>query len=225
MATRKNYRQLTSAERDRFVGALGEVKTSGIVDQFARMHSAHFGHGIHRSSHFLPWHREFLVRLERELQKRHADITIPYWDSSVDQSDSDPLWGPEFLGQFDAAWNLRRVLGDVTLPTPAEVRLNQDKSNYDGFWRELEAVIHNPPHRWVGGVMASAASPGDPVFFLHHGWIDLLWAKWQLAHPGAPFVASGPGLGMSDPLMEWPDRTPTDVLDHHRLGYDYDFEV
>jgi hypothetical protein len=24
--------------------------------------------------------------------------------------------------------------------------------------------------------------------------------------------------------MEWPDRTPADVLDHHALGYSYDTE-
>lgn len=47
---------------------------------------------------------------------------------------------------------------------------------------------------------------------------------WQQAHPGAPFVTSGPGLGLNDPLMEWPDRTPADVLDHHALGYVYDVE-
>ena len=26
-------------------------------------------------------------------------------------------------------------------------------------------------------------------------------------------------------MMEWPDRTPADVLDHHTLGYTYDIEV
>lgn len=72
--------------------------------------------------------------------------------------------------------------------------------------------------------MASAPSPGDPVFYFHHCWIDLLWAKWQLAHPGAPFVSSMAGAGLNDPLMEWPDRTPANVLDHHALGYSYDTE-
>lgn len=59
--------------------------------------------------------------------------------------------------------------------------------------------------------MASAPSPGDPVFYFHHCWIELLWAKWQLAHPGAPFVSSMAGAGLNDPLMEWPDRTPANA--------------
>jgi tyrosinase len=224
MGVRKNYRKLTDVERDRFVQALYHVKSTGLVDQFADVHATHFSHGIHRSSHFLPWHREFLLRFEHALQEHHPDVTIPYWDSTVDTSPSDPLWDNNFLGQFNSAWGLQRVLGLDTLPTPQQVETNQERGTYDAFWPELETVIHNPPHRWVGGVMARAASPGDPVFYLHHCWIDLLWTRWQLAHPGVPFVSSGAGVGLNDPLMEWPDRTPADVLDHRALGYRYDTE-
>jgi hypothetical protein len=224
MGIRKNYRSLSTAERDRFVRALLHVKSTGIIDQFADLHATHFSHGIHRSSHFLPWHREFLHRFEDELRTHDAEITIPYWDSTVDRSPLDPLWNSSFLGQFNAPWDLRRALGSDTLPTSQQVQTNRGRGTYDTFWVELERDIHNPPHRWVGGVMASAASPGDPVFYMHHCWIDLLWVLWQLAHPTAPFVSSGGGLGLNDPLMEWPDRTPADVLDHHALSYSYDIE-
>ena len=228
MGVRKNYSSLilSDVERDRFIQALHSVKSTGFVDRFAEMHERHFFHGIHRSSHFLPWHREMLLRFERELQRFHPDITIPYWDSTVDRSPSDPLWSNNFLGQFNPAWGLNRALGSSSLPTAPQVETNQGRSTYDVFWDELEGPIHGPPHNWVGGVMAGLASPGDPVFYLHHCWIDLLWARWQLAHPGAPFVPSRPqGVGLNDPLMEWPDRTPADVLDHHALGYTYDFEA
>ena len=171
-----------------------------------------------------------LLRFERELQKFHPNVTIPYWDSTVDRSPSDPLWNNNFLGQFNSAWDLRRAFGAApgsSLPTPQQVETNQGRGTYDAFSRELEDPIHNSPHRWVGGVMGGVASPGDPVFYLHHCWIDLLWARWQLAHPGAPFVPwSDPpgvaGIGLNDPLTEWPDRTPANVLDHHALGYAYD---
>jgi len=229
MGVRKNYRNLTDVERDRFVQGLRHVKSTGLVDQFAEMHHGHFFMNIHRSSHFLPWHREMLLRFERQLQSVfHRDITIPYWDSTVDRSPSDPLWNNNFLGQFNSAWGLGRAFGAApfsSLPTQQQVLTNQTRGDYEAFWLELENPIHNRPHRWVGGVMGETRSPGDPVFYLHHSWIDMLWARWQLAHPGAPFVSSNAGAGLNDPLMEWPDRTPADVLDHHALHYRYDTEI
>ena len=133
--------------------------------------------------------------------------------------------GQHFLGQANSRWGLRRALGSATLPTCQQVEANQRRSTYATFRTELETDIHNPPHNWVEGVMAIATSPGDPVFYLHHCWIDMLWARWRLAHPSAAFDASGPRLGLNDPLMEWPDRTPAHVLDHHALGYEYEFEI
>ncbi|MGE5347514.1 MAG: tyrosinase family protein, partial [Acidithiobacillales bacterium] len=37
--------------------------------------------------------------------------------------------------------------------------------------------------RTLGGDMATAASPTDPLFFLHHANIDRIWSEWQKAHP------------------------------------------
>ncbi|MFD0857140.1 tyrosinase family protein [Actinomadura adrarensis] len=224
MGIRKNYNSLTSEERSRFVQGLHRLKDEGVVDDFARMHARHAQMGIHKSSHFLPWHREFIYRFEKKLQAHYPSVSLPYWDSTVDRSSSDPLWKPDFLGQFNGPWRLNRVLGVVTLPTEAQVRANQQRGTYSKFWRELESDIHNPPHNWVGGVMASFTSPGDPVFFLHHSCIDMLWVRWRKSHPDVPFVASRPGFGVNDPLMEWPNRTPADVLDHTALGYSYDIE-
>jgi hypothetical protein len=224
MGTRKNYRRLTDDERNRFVQALHHVKTNGVINNFARVHAAHMSMSIHGSSHFLPWHREFIRRFEVALQAFDPSVSIPYWDSTVDRSPSDPLWDSGFLGQFDQPWRLNRALGSDTLPTQAQVEANQRHDKYEDFWPELEVDIHNPPHRWVGGVMAGSSSPGDPIFFLHHAWIDMLWVRWQMMHRDAPFVASGPGVDVNDPMMEWPDRTPAHVLDHHALGYDYDIE-
>ena len=225
MGLRKTYRSLTNVERDRFVQALFQLKADGIVDQFARMHASHFFMGIHQSSHFLPWHREMLLRFERRLQQVHPDITIPYWASAVRRSTSDPLWANNFLGQFNSAWNLGRTLGSAILPTQPQVLTNRGRGTYNVFWPELENDIHNPPHVWVEGVMGGVSSPGDPAFYLHHCWIDMLWVRWQIAHPQAPFVSSGPGASLNDPLMQWPNRTPAMVLDHHALGYTYDIEL
>jgi hypothetical protein len=226
MGIRKNYRDLSLAERRIFVAALRHVKSTGLVDDFAAMHNSHFDHGIHRTSHFLPWHREFILRFERALQGHDASISLPYWDSTSDRSPGDPIWGDDFLGPFDDEWRLRRKLTvPPDLPTRDMVEANQRRVNYTRFWGELENPIHNWPHIWVGGVMGSGYSPGDPAFFLHHCWVDFLWARWQTNNPDAAFEESRAGAGLNDPLMQWPDRTAADVIDYRSLGYSYDFEL
>jgi hypothetical protein len=86
---------------------------------------------------------------------------------------------------------------------------------------------HNRVHNWVAGPMSEGASPNDPVFWLHHATIDMLWAQWQ-ARWGSPYL---PGSGarynqnLHDPLWSMGGVTPAMMLDHHSLGYIYDREL
>lgn len=54
---------------------------------------------------------------------------------------------------------------------------------------------HAYGHNAVGAVMSDVmASPSDPIFFLHHGFIDHNWRIWQNANPAR--LGSGPqGIG------------------------------
>jgi Common central domain of tyrosinase len=121
MATRKNYRDLTGGEKQQLVTALTVAKLMGVVDRFAGIHSVFFTWGMHHTSHFFPWHRRFISLFEKQLQKFVPGVVLPYWDSTVDQSPSDPLWDQNFMGQFNSAWNLRRWLEDGA-SLPREVR-------------------------------------------------------------------------------------------------------
>jgi tyrosinase len=85
--------------------------------------------------------------------------------------------------------------------------------------------LHNKVHRWVGGLMMGATSPDDPVFWLHHAYMDLLWTRWQQAHPRSGYLprrrlaASDPQHGRvftaDDPMPPW-DVKPSALLDHTR---------
>ncbi|KAG5305058.1 tyrosinase [Histoplasma capsulatum G186AR] len=47
-------------------------------------------------------------------------------------------------------------------------------------WQCIEGNPHAGGHNGVGGQMArGGSSPGDPLFYLHHAWIDKLWWDWQ----------------------------------------------
>ena len=83
--------------------------------------------------------------------------------------------------------------------------------------------------------MTPMTSPNDPIFFLHHCFIDKLWADWQKqqdkdwkesGYPGtAPRynpVSGGPqGHNVPDVLKPW-THTIADVLDISTLSYSYE---
>ncbi|EPH40771.1 tyrosinase family protein [Streptomyces aurantiacus] len=134
---------------------------------------------------------------------------------------------------------LRRALGPrgLQLPTKAEVDSVLAMSTYDappwnsasdGFRNHLEGWrgvnLHNRVHVWVGGHMATGASPNDPVFWLHHAYIDKLWTQWQSRHPNSPYLpAAGTRnvVDLRDTMRPWGDVTPADMLDH-TPHYTYD---
>lgn len=129
---------------------------------------------------------------------------------------------------------LRRDLGagGRQLPTRAEVDSVLAMETYDtapwnsssdGFRNHLEGWrgvnLHNRVHVWVGGQMGTGVSPNDPVFWLHHAFIDKLWADWQARHPRSTYLpaAGTPDVvDLGDTMRPWNDVTPADMLDHTR---------
>ncbi|GAA1269357.1 tyrosinase family protein [Kitasatospora nipponensis] len=101
-------------------------------------------------------------------------------------------------------------------------------SSSDGFRNNLEGWtgvnLHNRVHVWVGGAMETGMSPNDPVFWLHHCFIDRLWAGWQRRHPDQgylPRAATADVVALDEPLRPWNDVTPAALLDHTAF-YTYD---
>ena len=55
---------------------------------------------------------------------------------------------------------------------------------------------HNLLHNWVGGMMGVLdAAPRDPVFYLHHAYIDYIWEKFREKQKRMGY----------DPAVEYPD--------------------
>ncbi|KAH7007804.1 hypothetical protein B0J12DRAFT_714999 [Macrophomina phaseolina] len=58
-----------------------------------------------------------------------------------------------------------------------------DQPDFGWFSQQSEMTTHNAGHVGIGGVYGVLtdvwASPGDPLFFLHHANIDRLWWSWQ----------------------------------------------
>lgn len=66
--------------------------------------------------------------------------------------------------------------------------------------------LHNRVHEWVGGSMGPGTSPNDPIFFLHHAFVDKIWADWEQMHPSSRFEpqTDGPaGHTWTDAMYPW----------------------
>ncbi|QEU97629.1 tyrosinase family protein [Streptomyces kanamyceticus] len=143
--------------------------------------------------------------------------------------------------------NLGRAQDPMDLPTARDVAWAMEDSAYDaepwdstsegGFRNRLEGWTsasgterwrnHNRVHRWVGGHMLGGASVNDPVFWLHHAFVDLLWDRWQRRHPdSAPYLPERPPrlgeaqyrriVARHEPMPPW-DVRPDDLLEHKKL--------
>lgn len=99
----------------------------------------------------------------------------------------------------------------------------------NGLRNGLE-YLHNKAHSWVGGEMADdKLSADDPVFWLHHSFVDCMWAAWQDQHPNTPHYEPQDGDAPLKPededdaqMFPWDaSTTPKSVLDFRALGYTY----
>ena len=209
---RKNYTEMTDSEKTALVNAFYSLRNGpDLVNDLAVFHRDFFSFGIseNRDIHlnlpdepedqvFFAWHRMQIFEMEQAMQEIDPQISIPYWDTSVDQSTTSALWDQDFMGSFDANWNLGRALGSSNLPSPAQVAALQatpgstwppSTTGTSGFYvyaNNMErGLVHIGGHGWVAGAMNTRSSPRDPIFYLHHGNVDRLWEEWESAQlPG-----------------------------------------
>ncbi|KAJ8302877.1 hypothetical protein KUTeg_019273 [Tegillarca granosa] len=139
--------------------------------------------------------KEFEFALRREV----PDVSIPYWDTSLDYEMADPrksiLWTDRFFGNGNGVVNsgpfvwrtsqgdelLRNVGSGGTLISKEFVELVLSRKSHVQIFNEndpdywLEGY-HDDVHVWVDGhlsVLDSAAE--DPVFWFLHAFIDYWW--------------------------------------------------
>jgi len=174
-----------------------------------------------------------------------------------------PAWWPATL----TGWNLHADFGtwagpltrDVggSLPSVNDLRAALATPGYREFQDILESgngllsgnQMHNGLHGYIGGHMGNpAASPFDPIFYLHHCNIDRLWTMWQLdGHATTyPSLGASVGHGPTEAMYPWVGATPgysniapfstivmpdvsaigivrnQDTLDYRAYGYTYD---
>lgn len=198
---RKNANTLTPGERDRFIAAFAQLNNQGAgpFTNFRDMHTNVSSPQAHGAPGFLPWHRAYLLDLERELQRIDPSVALHYW--RFDRP-SPNIFTRDFLGVSD---NIGTVMFSATNPlqfwvtdgvqginrrpffntnsAPPGLRTEAQTialgTNYTAF-RVMEGNPHGSAHTSFGGSISSIGTAAkDPLFFMLHCNVDRLWAKWQ----------------------------------------------
>lgn len=143
-------------------------------------------------------------RFENALRQEVANVTLPFWDSTLDAALPDPrrsiTWSPLFLGNgqgrvrtgpfanFNTPFGqLRRNIGsDRRLMNANDIRNVMSRrwlweiSNPSAADRYNLELLHNHVHVWVGEQMSRIESSSyDPAFFVHHAFVDCLWEEFR----------------------------------------------
>ena len=197
---RKDANNLEAGERQRFLSALGSLIVLGAAGMggFADYANIHTDAGVneaHGNAGFLPWHRAFMLDLERELQAIDPSVSLPYW--RFDEP-APNLFTRDFIGVPNATGTLEFEANNPLqfLSPPIFRQPGFDTATQNAFviteietlnlgdvfssYRSLEGNPHGSAHVSFSGmisILGRAAT--DPLFFLLHTNVDRLWAKWQ----------------------------------------------
>jgi tyrosinase len=216
---RKNAFKLSADEqkayKDGVEGMIKDGTFKKLVDIHSDMtHNMHTMGSIDKGTwRFLSWHRAYLLHMEAELRKKEPKAFVPYWkwdDGGV------PDWLKDFKPKVGAIENKRNFLTKAIIDKDGIAKLKAIP-DYNDFTYALEAGPHNHGHGLLGAPMDIVqTAPADPIFWMHHGQVDKIWAEWQDAHPG-----KGPVLTGSDAVMDPWTETVDDLASIAKLGYKY----
>ena len=150
----------------------------------------------------------------------HAKLTPADIDLIIVATSTPDRTFPATATQVQADLGITRgaAFNGNSLASAAQLNTLLAGNNFNTFQNTLEAApFHNRLHVLVGGTMVTSASPADPLFWLHHAFIDKIWADWQTLHPGVNPPNPADVLQPA-PIMT---RTVAQVLDTRALGYIY----
>ncbi|KRZ75246.1 putative tyrosinase-like protein tyr-3, partial [Trichinella papuae] len=212
-AKRREIRMLERGEWKKLLKSMNQLKNDTInglskYDIFAIIHSPKYAPGAHFGPAFLPFHRELLKNFELALRVYDEDVSLPYWDSSLDEglpnAADSVLWSDEFFGNGDgyvsegpfknwltlkAVFNERKIVREIhgseygSLYNVNDFRSIQSKSNYEELTNCVDPffeLLYGGVTLWVGGHMKHPATAAeDPVYFFHQCFTDYLWEQFR----------------------------------------------
>ncbi|XP_052270922.1 putative tyrosinase-like protein tyr-3 isoform X2 [Dreissena polymorpha] len=206
---RRDIRVLNETELHKLFDAFDVLYRNGTMASFGRLHGTNT-HLKHHGASFLPWHRVFIAAFEEKLREVDPDVSLPYWDYSMDYYMPKPsmsiVWSKCFFGNGVGTvlkGPFQSIYGGFNTPVSRDIAASEchgliskedidelmtfcnfaditiGKTLYKNASHNLEK-LHDDVHDWVGGDMGYLGSAAyDPIFYMHHAFIDYIWEKFR----------------------------------------------
>ncbi|KAK6216346.1 hypothetical protein LQW54_003549 [Pestalotiopsis sp. IQ-011] len=166
---------------------------------------------IHMVAQFLPWHRYYVNVFESMLREECSYTgPMTWWNEPLDAGhfSTSPVFssttfgsGPVKTDDGQGTCIADGVFSNLTIHIGGERCLSRavdetataqcstdfvNSCNSNNQYSDMEHCSEFGPHGYghngVGAVMSFVSiSPGDPVFFMHHGFVDHSYLLWQNA--------------------------------------------
>ena len=197
---RKDADKLTPAERDRFTTALAKLNDqgAGLFKDFREMHRLQIAlDQAHGASGFLSWHRAYLLDLERELQKKDASVTLPYW--RFDRP-APNVFSASFMGQTNPspAGNLIFASTNLLRQWQTDGAPGISRRPLFNFTTGTASVSNQASTLAMGGIRPNARFDTGPT---PGGFDEMEGDPHGLAHTSFNGWIRSPGTAPRDPLF------------------------
>ncbi|WP_298898181.1 tyrosinase family protein [uncultured Psychroserpens sp.] len=184
---RKNANKLTQTEIDLFLKAFVSlnnvkssedykgrytIKPSKLLHEIVLMHTYDAAFEIHSRESFHPWHRAYLMHLEREMQNLIPEVTVPYW--KYDEK-AEKVFTESFIGKTEK-WNPNDPNGPFAKSMPKFSATNPMFSYKDHtVWGPLTRAYKetNPA---IGKSNSKIADESDVI---RHSDEFIKWCKYE----------------------------------------------
>ena len=225
MQVRKSFVNLADDERSAFLAALIELKARRvspeadftIYDRFIAIHAAALRvrsphdpgreySAAHGGPALLPWHREYLVRVQKELSKIDPSVVIPYWDWTAHDATVKRLFSDDFLGAAPPASELRPVSSGYFTPHAPSANARPDWWPKNATGWILPESIRSPGSNW-GGVLHRSV-----------GGFGRLPTEQEIARVGQLHTYREFSRALEAGLSVGADRIPTHNAMHRWVG-------
>jgi hypothetical protein len=194
---RKEIRNLTSVELSYFNKNFVSLYNNTDFKNFVKLHSDLFPL-IHNTPIFLPFHRLYLQEFEDRFMNNSFGVPWIDWGIDAKNVSGSIVFTSDYFGSNDQDGKIiNSVFSNTSIAFPENEMLKrkvdiisgyteQIRQNiinktpgFSNFSKTLEIGIHGLYHSKLTFTMNTVYSPNEPLFFLHHGFIDKLWNEWQ----------------------------------------------